>query len=110
MLVPVPYLRWPKMANEEFVTEQALEDRPTLLFLRLLVFCEQQSYCTEVPVLRVGVQTAVPLLLSGKSTQLKKRFHLAQKPQYFSTVGHVMFAALHPFLQYLWPQGLQQEE
>lgn len=50
MLVSVPYLRWPKMANEEFVAEEVLKDRLTLLFLRLLIFCEQQSHCIEVLV------------------------------------------------------------
>lgn len=106
----VPYLQRPKMVNKVLVAEQVLKDRLMLLFLRLLMFCEQWSCCTEVLVQRVGVQRAVPVLLTPKSTELKKHFHLAQKPQYFSTVGQVMFTALHPFLQYLRPHGLQQEE
>lgn len=92
--VSVPYLQWPDVVDEEFVTE----DRLRLLFLRLFVFCEWQSYGSEVLV-PCGVQTAVPLLLTGKSTELKKHFHLAQNLQCISTPGHVMFTALHPFLQ-----------
>lgn len=110
MLVSVPYLQRLKMVNKVLGAGQVLKDRLMLLFLRLLMFCEQCSCCTEVLVQRVGVQRAVPVLLTGKSTELKKHFHLAQKPQHFSTVGQVMFTALHPFLQYLRPHGLQQEE
>lgn len=110
MLVSVPYLQRLKMVNKILGAGQVLKDRLMLLFLRLLMFCEQCSCCTEVLVQCVGVQRAVPVLLTGKSTELKKHFHLAQKPQHFSTVGQVMFTALHPFLQYLRPHGLQQEE
>lgn len=41
MLVSVPYLRWPEMANEKFVAEQVLKARLTLLSLRVLIFCER---------------------------------------------------------------------
>lgn len=109
VLHSVPYLHWLEMVKEVLVADQALRDRPVLLFSRLLLFCEQNS-TAEVLMQCVGVQAAVPLLLSGKSTSLKKHFHLAQKPQYFSIVGQAVFTTLHPFLQYLWPDGLQQEE
>lgn len=109
MLDSVLYLHWLKMVKEVLVADQTPKDRPVLLFWRLLLFCEQNS-TAEVLVQCVGVQAAVPLLLSDKSTSLKKHFHLAQKPQYFSIAGQAVFNAPYPFLQYLWLDGLQQEE
>lgn len=109
VLDSVLYLHWLKMVKEVLLADQTRRDRPVLPFSRLLLFCEQNS-TAEVLVQCVGVQAAVPLLLSGKSTSLKKHFHLAQKPQYFSIVGQAVFTAPYPFLQYLWLDGLQQEE